>query len=527
MPTHLIVWRTGYFHKSTQLFSTVNNLVTLSLCTIAIQKKLTSTQPPEPTTPVDSHLWLLHHDDSRFLYLSFALSVVFHALIFLILVSTRIFFPQTGSSSQFQMVWLAPDGEESPPKTGHPLSATAEHPPRRSKAPPKAAAQATTKTITVAKPPAAAFHAETEGEQLIARFGGKVVEVVQREDAEPTFEIISSVLMKSPGTKAVVQTIRETAKASSKPIERKKSTKLSSTPDVTQATPAINAGETESPEHVATTTAPPGQNSVAAQITTTPQQGMLSAMASGAVSLAKTTPAPDNATGSGSLAAAPSATTGTPKVHGTFAAAAVANGSAPVVARSTAGVHGQTRQTATTAPGATAATENAVITPPKKPQIIFQPPVFGDLKLIITTAGSVTVEADFREFRKSRRQRPLTRWEAKNHRAVIFKIARTREHVHEAVLASTEEGIYVLSAKAVDGGPLKALITLKINDYGLGGRTVTLGNRTINGSTVLARILMPEGILWDDESAFTGSMTDGDSVTKFNAETGLVWREYR
>ena len=35
-----------------------------------------------------------------------------------------------------------------------------------------------------------------------------------------------------------------------------------------------------------------------------------------------------------------------------------------------------------------------------------------------------------------------------------------------------------------------------------------------------------EAILWDDESAFSGSMPDSNSVTKFNAATGLAWKEY-
>ncbi|WP_275095230.1 hypothetical protein [Oryzomonas japonica] len=42
----------------------------------------------------------------------------------------------------------------------------------------------------------------------------------------------------------------------------------------------------------------------------------------------------------------------------------------------------------------------------------------------------------------------------------------------------------------------------------------------------MARILMPEGILWDDDAAFTGSIDDGDSITKFESASGLVWKEY-
>lgn len=43
---------------------------------------------------------------------------------------------------------------------------------------------------------------------------------------------------------------------------------------------------------------------------------------------------------------------------------------------------------------------------------------------------------------------------------------------------------------------------------------------------VLVKVLMPEGILWNDDAAFTGSLQDSSSTTKFNAQTGLYWREY-
>ena len=37
---------------------------------------------------------------------------------------------------------------------------------------------------------------------------------------------------------------------------------------------------------------------------------------------------------------------------------------------------------------------------------------------------------------------------------------------------------------------------------------------------------MPEAILWDDDASFTGSLEDSESTTKFNAQTGLYWKEY-
>lgn len=53
-----------------------------------------------------------------------------------------------------------------------------------------------------------------------------------------------------------------------------------------------------------------------------------------------------------------------------------------------------------------------------------------------------------------------------------------------------------------------------------------LGKRTISRRSVLAKVLMPEAILWDDDAAFTGSLEDAGSTTKFNSNTGLYWKEY-
>jgi hypothetical protein len=39
------------------------------------------------------------------------------------------------------------------------------------------------------------------------------------------------------------------------------------------------------------------------------------------------------------------------------------------------------------------------------------------------------------------------------------------------------------------------------------------------------KFILPEGIFWDDETYFTGSVESSDSVTKFNDTTGIVWKE--
>jgi hypothetical protein len=47
------------------------------------------------------------------------------------------------------------------------------------------------------------------------------------------------------------------------------------------------------------------------------------------------------------------------------------------------------------------------------------------------------------------------------------------------------------------------------------------------GTGVKFKFLVPDAIFWDDDGRFTGSIEDSESITKFNSETGLVWREVK
>jgi hypothetical protein len=49
--------------------------------------------------------------------------------------------------------------------------------------------------------------------------------------------------------------------------------------------------------------------------------------------------------------------------------------------------------------------------------------------------------------------------------------------------------------------------------------------RLAPGTGVKFKFLVPDAIFWDDDDRFTGSMEDSDSITKFNSDTGLVWKE--
>jgi len=151
----------------------------------------------------------------------------------------------------------------------------------------------------------------------------------------------------------------------------------------------------------------------------------------------------------------------------------------------------------------------------------------GDLKLVMTGDTGIKVTVKFRNYPKSRRNRVLTRSEVRGEQTVVPLLAAPREDTREAVVQTAGEGIYLFSAEPAGGHSVRVNFTLQVFESGARERTVALGNRSLSGPTVLLKILMPEAILWEDESAFTGSMEDSESETKFNATTGLYWKEFR
>lgn len=150
----------------------------------------------------------------------------------------------------------------------------------------------------------------------------------------------------------------------------------------------------------------------------------------------------------------------------------------------------------------------------------------GDLKMVITGQSGIKLQVSFREYPKSRRNRMPTKAEARREQRIVPVFARTRQESREAVIETAWEGIYQFSAESEPGETVQASFTLKIFETGAGEKVIDLGTRTVSGRVLLAKILMREGILWDDPSAFTGSLEDSDSITKFNAHTGLYWKEY-
>lgn len=154
------------------------------------------------------------------------------------------------------------------------------------------------------------------------------------------------------------------------------------------------------------------------------------------------------------------------------------------------------------------------------------PSLHGDLKMIITGDSDVKLSVVFREYPKTRRKKAQSRAEAHRRQRVTPVVAKTGKERKEAVIETAQEGIYTFSAEAENGEPVAASFTLKVFENGPHPKVAVIGARTVAGKTVVTRVLMPEGILWDDDAAFTGIVEDAESTTKFNARTGLAWKEY-
>lgn len=145
--------------------------------------------------------------------------------------------------------------------------------------------------------------------------------------------------------------------------------------------------------------------------------------------------------------------------------------------------------------------------------------------MLIVGDGSVRLSVTFRELPKARRKKPPTRAEAKRDTKVTPLFAAAKGG-REAVIETAGEGVYVFRAESagVEKGEAGFTLTIRLPD----GRekVAPLGRRSISGKETIAKVLMPEGILWDDDASFTGSLEDSESTTKFNSETGLYWKEY-
>lgn len=157
--------------------------------------------------------------------------------------------------------------------------------------------------------------------------------------------------------------------------------------------------------------------------------------------------------------------------------------------------------------------------------------VNGDLKLEVRRRwagkGNLKINILFREFSRNRRSVPFQRYEIENDSIVVPLIVNYTEDISLYVVRKTMEGVYYIFAEASDKEPVEAEFLLKLSEGSTISQQKVIGIKKIEGKILIARVLMPEGILWDDDSYFSGIIEDSESVTKFNTSDGLVWKEYK
>jgi hypothetical protein len=87
-------------------------------------------------------------------------------------------------------------------------------------------------------------------------------------------------------------------------------------------------------------------------------------------------------------------------------------------------------------------------------------------------------------------------------------------------------GVYTFILHYSGSLPIAVSPTLYLAEAGA-FRPRSLRPLTLNraGDAVIARLLLPQGVLWDQDEWFTGQSEDAEAVTKFRFPDGITWRE--
>jgi hypothetical protein len=95
-------------------------------------------------------------------------------------------------------------------------------------------------------------------------------------------------------------------------------------------------------------------------------------------------------------------------------------------------------------------------------------------------------------------------------------------------VAKAEKGIYTFVMQNTSDNLQKTSLMIRLLEGKKGARNRKFETINIDphaGLTV--KFLLPEGIFWDDETYFSGSIESSDSITKYNDATGIVWKEQK
>ncbi|WP_156912183.1 hypothetical protein [Citrifermentans bremense] len=173
--------------------------------------------------------------------------------------------------------------------------------------------------------------------------------------------------------------------------------------------------------------------------------------------------------------------------------------------------------------------ENPTAEMQRKVPRIFEAGLKGDLELYVTGSGmapsSTKIMVLFRPYPKRRHHIPMSMRQSRDIKSILPKISFTGKDTIQAVIEVASDGIYEFRGSE-DTGPQEAKCTLTI--HGTSSRPINkeIGTRKVGKDNYILKVMMPEGVLWDEDTSFSGTIKDSDGITKFNSETGLVWKEY-
>ena len=478
---------------------------------------------------MENYLWLFNnHNDNRGLWGACLFSLLLHVIMFAIMATTTIFYPMTGENSKMDIVWLYPSfllGGEAEPVSVSPAAPREEHalpdsseqqPPQKDEEiRPEPKEAALSQKIKPAPSPVPSVKNEAGANPEIVPPAPQ--DTPSGDEPEMVLPAVTSL---QRATSAAVKPSK-TEPGADKPAPRESPAPArSGKVAVNEKATTLSTGEVQSAEPERPATAPatsrpePAKNVIAAR--EFPRQGEMPRVTE------RNEPARNH-----------------PPVLQAAARGNDIKSSGIPLQQALSAVNGQgsviLQKKFDPSPVAKAIADEKPLEQKARKIVgtkgIIEPPLAGDLKLEVTATPDalkgVRITVTFREFPKERRNRPMQKGEARRFQTVAPKIAKITGNTLALVIVSSLEGIYEFRNVSESADTTEADFRVIIHENSSKPKTKPVGTRKISAKGSIVKVLMPEGILWDDETAFSGSLEDSESITKFNTETGLNWKEYK
>lgn len=108
---------------------------------------------------------------------------------------------------------------------------------------------------------------------------------------------------------------------------------------------------------------------------------------------------------------------------------------------------------------------------------------------------------------------------------VVLRTAEGEASPYFFYLRDPKPGVYTFVLTYPPGTAQAVQPALYLPNGGGGLRMLKPVTLNASGRVVLARVLMPQGILWEQDDWFTGRSASGDAITKFRFPDGITWTE--